>query len=195
MTGNALNLRARKKAVTREALIDAAFVMFRDRGYAETTVDDISAAAGVSRSTFFRYFPSKEAVVFPYQPYRLARFNELLASGLGQESGFETVRRACFAIAAEFVDTRTRALEQYALISRTPELATREVEIDFGWEVGIFEHLIKTGMEVWRARVVAAALFAAVRATVRGWLATGGNDDLMALGRDAFELLARGFDA
>ncbi|HEX5812438.1 MAG TPA: TetR family transcriptional regulator, partial [Pseudonocardia sp.] len=37
--------------------------LFRDRGYAATTVDDIAAAAEVSRSTFFRYFPSKEDVV------------------------------------------------------------------------------------------------------------------------------------
>ncbi len=189
-----MNLRARKKAETRDALIDAAFALFRDRGYAETTVDHIAAAAGVSRSTFFRYFVSKEAVVFPYQPYRLERFRQLLATPVAGETGFQTVRRACFSIASEFVATRTRALEQYAIISKTPELRARESEIDYGWEVGIFEHLQTLGTESGRARVIAAATFAAVRATVRGWLADGARGDLLGLGRDAFALLGRGFD-
>ena len=56
-------LRERKKARTRAELQSHALRLFRDRGYADTTVDDIAAAAEVSRSTFFRYFPTKEDVV------------------------------------------------------------------------------------------------------------------------------------
>ncbi len=56
-------LRERKKARTRAELQAHALRLFRDRGYADTTVDDIAAAAEVSRSTFFRYFPAKEDVV------------------------------------------------------------------------------------------------------------------------------------
>ena len=46
-------LRQRKKARTRAELQRHALRLFRDRGYAATTVDDIAAAADVSRSTFF----------------------------------------------------------------------------------------------------------------------------------------------
>ncbi|MBC2901521.1 TetR/AcrR family transcriptional regulator [Streptomyces cupreus] len=51
------------KAATRKALQEAAHRMFEERGYAQTTVRDIAAAAGVTERTFFRYFPSKEDLV------------------------------------------------------------------------------------------------------------------------------------
>jgi AcrR family transcriptional regulator len=56
-------LRQRKKAKTRTAIRDAAMTLFEEQGYAATTVDQIAEAAEVSQSTFFRYFPTKEAVV------------------------------------------------------------------------------------------------------------------------------------
>jgi AcrR family transcriptional regulator len=54
----------RRKVQTRVALAEAAVRLFRDRGYEATTVDDIARAAHSSSSTFFRYFRTKEDVLF-----------------------------------------------------------------------------------------------------------------------------------
>ncbi|MFF0269672.1 TetR family transcriptional regulator [Kribbella sp. NPDC004536] len=56
-------LRERKKAKTRAAIQEHALRLFRDQGYAETTVQEIADAAEISPATFFRYFPTKEDTI------------------------------------------------------------------------------------------------------------------------------------
>lgn len=56
-------LRERKKELTRSAIHDAAMALALDRGFAQVTVADICAGAGISERTFFNYFPTKIAAV------------------------------------------------------------------------------------------------------------------------------------
>lgn len=58
-----MSLRELKKQRTREVLVWTALALFEERGYAETTLDELCAAAEVSKRTFFRYFRGKEDVV------------------------------------------------------------------------------------------------------------------------------------
>ncbi|SEH51540.1 DNA-binding transcriptional regulator, AcrR family [Mycolicibacterium rutilum] len=62
-SGDARGLRDRKKLRTRETIRNEAIRLIERNGYASTTVEQIAEAADISPSTFFRYFPSKEAVL------------------------------------------------------------------------------------------------------------------------------------
>jgi AcrR family transcriptional regulator len=58
-----LGLRERKKARLRQQIIETAVKLFRKRGYENTRIDDIVEILEISQPTFFRYFPSKDAVL------------------------------------------------------------------------------------------------------------------------------------
>jgi AcrR family transcriptional regulator len=87
-------LRDRKRERTRRALLEAAVDLFEDRGYEETTVADIAAAAEVGTRTFFNYFASKEELLFPEQDLRVRAAVAAIASRRPGERPVEVLLRA-----------------------------------------------------------------------------------------------------
>ena len=71
--------RERRRAETRERIFRAALRLFAERGYLETTVEDITEAADVGKGTFFNYFPTKEHVLAQYGEERLEQVSRALA--------------------------------------------------------------------------------------------------------------------
>src|SRR6201996_2432361 len=69
----------RKRVTSRADLEQTAFALFAERGFEQTTVDDIARAAGIGRRTFFRYFPSKNDVAWGDFDGHLAKLRLRLA--------------------------------------------------------------------------------------------------------------------
>ena len=74
-----MGLRERKKLEAWRTIRATALRLISQRGYDAVSVEDIAKEAGVSRTTFFSYFPSKEAVAFDFDPQELAQWRALLA--------------------------------------------------------------------------------------------------------------------
>ena len=189
-------LRERNTKERRAALVDAAYELFAQQGYAATTMDDVAARAGVSRRTAFRYFASKEDLVFPYREERLARLALLLVARKG-ELPFETVRRACFALARDYEEAREQMLAQWRIVESEPSLLGRELQFDRRSEAAIERAFLAdeqgSARATRRARVRAAAVVGVVRATLRDWIEGGATGDLARLARETFAELERGF--
>ncbi len=73
------NRRERHRNETRERIFSAALRLFAERGYLQTTVEDITEAADVGKGTFFNYFPTKEHVLASYGDERVATMERALA--------------------------------------------------------------------------------------------------------------------
>jgi AcrR family transcriptional regulator len=171
--------------------------MFRTRGFDSTTLDDICFAVPISKRTFFRYFPDKEALLVPNREKRLDRFIEVLRALPVSVPPFVILRQVTDLFAAEYTENREQLLAQQSLLGSSAALIAREREIDRDWEaviVRVFVARLPPGPESQRrAEVTAGAVIGAVRATMRSWFARGCVDDLAALGHEAIDGLELGF--
>lgn len=81
-----LGLRERKKARLRQQIIDTSIRLFRERGYENTRIDDIVEILEISQPTFFRYFPTKDAVLHDFALCGFARAKERLEEELSKNA-------------------------------------------------------------------------------------------------------------
>lgn len=164
------SLRERNRARTREEIEVAAFDLFRERGFDAVTVEQIAAVAGVSHRTFYRYFPTKEDVVFGEHEAAVARLRAALAEADPAEPPLRRVRRALIAVQQpgrrpELEVARARLVAESAAVrARNSQLAED------------FENMVAEALapgsgsdDAARARavIVAAALFGALRGARR----------------------------
>src|SRR5882762_5509796 len=70
--------RQRRSAEIRERLFRAALKLFAEKGFAETTVEDVTNAADVGKGTFFNYFPSKEHILIAFSDMQLGKLQEAI---------------------------------------------------------------------------------------------------------------------
>jgi AcrR family transcriptional regulator len=119
----AVSRRDRKKSRTRADLVRAATALFAERGYDRTTIEDITEAVDVSPRTFFRYFASKEDVLFPDEDF--AAFLVAVGSQPLELSDVDAVRDAYLSLLPLSVEATERTLLFKKAVLSTPALEGR----------------------------------------------------------------------
>src|SRR6201990_2129602 len=126
-SGEPSGLRERKKARTRATIRQEALRLSREQGYQATTVEQIAAAAEVSPSTFFRYFPTKEDVVL--QDDMEAMLVEALEQQPVEMGIVAAVRAALRTVTATLDEEKWELIRQAAELGMTvPEIRARAMD-------------------------------------------------------------------
>ena len=188
--------RGRRPSTSREEVARAALDLFSRQGYDETTVDEIAAAVGVSRRTFFRYYESKRDVVWGEFDAELIRLRERLAEAPGDEPMMDVLRRAVMATnrfgAGELNELRIRI----GLITAVPTLVAHSAVRYAEWCEVVARFVagrIGGAPDDLGPQTVARAALGTAMAAFACWAAQDG-DDLVGEVDRAFRLLSTGFD-
>lgn len=168
-------------STSRERMVDAAVALFDEQGYDATTVEQIVERAGVSRSTFFRAFGSKEDVIFPQHEDLQSRIAARLETGTA-ETYLVAVREAAGLVLAQYLDEGPAALSRYRLTRTVPALRDREIASMLGYQRLFREHARRWLAELGgadvdlHAELLAASVVTAHNVVLRRWL-RGETDD------------------
>ncbi|GAA3121899.1 TetR family transcriptional regulator [Streptomyces rectiviolaceus] len=180
----------------REVLAKAAFQLFLERGFEQTTVDDIVARAGVGRRSFFRYFPSKEDAVFPDHESCLADMTAFLEAADDAEP-VDAVCDAARIVLRMYATNPEFSVQRYRLTQEVPGLRTYELSVVRRYERTMAGYLRRRYADAedgsLRAEVIAAAVVAAHNNALRSWLRSGGEGDAEAAVDHALELVRNGW--
>jgi AcrR family transcriptional regulator len=182
-------LRDRTRRAVRAELAERALELFAERGFDETTVDDIAAAAGLSKRSFFRYFPTKEDAVFGELDAMGEQVAEEIAARPPGEGPWECLHAVLRAWEAP-INTHVGRLR---LIESTPALRVRLLHRRDEARTRVVRALAERGVPDWEADLAAAAAGAALDAVGREWLRSDGTADRRALVDRAFAMLRPAF--
>jgi AcrR family transcriptional regulator len=190
------SLRARKKERTRRVIQAEALRLFTEKGFEATTIEEIAAAADVAPRTFFRYFPTKEEVVFwpVYRP---------LLGGLMAARPDESAVQALFhaivdGLSAFYDQDRERVLDRLKLAFRTPALHPRlrqEQATTAQAMTAVLAQRLGRSPDKLEVRAMAAAIAAALWMAVEEWQAVDGQMELGPLIQRALATVLAGENA
>ncbi|MGW0725971.1 TetR/AcrR family transcriptional regulator [Streptomyces mirabilis] len=186
------SLRERKRERTRQALVDAAAEMFERKGYDETTVAEIAAAAEIGTRTFFGYFASKEDILFPDSDARARTTIEAIANRDPAEGPVDVLVRALETVAETDADmVSPMAAVRMRLFRTVPAVRGKALQIQMSAQQQIARAL-QAAFPDELDRVGAAALTGALTGAVNGALdALMDDEDAATVALDADRLRER----
>lgn len=190
-----LGLRERKKLRTETDLRAATLRLALERGFDHVTIDDIAASIEVSKTTFYRYFDSKEDALLGNPSEKVEGLKAELDQRPVGEPTLTAVRNAMMNFINSYEHDRDRSLAIGRLIRVTPSLIARNFEHRALWESALTTFVIgrieddEPDAEL-RSRIVAAIVVATISTTIDFWRDTEGRDHLPDLMDASLAMLA-----
>jgi TetR/AcrR family transcriptional regulator, regulator of mycofactocin system len=193
--GQVINRREQHKRHTRAALEEAAMGLFGRQGYERTTVEQIADQAGVSVRTFFRYFSSKQHVLFGDVAYgRVTALGEALAARPAAEPALESVKAVLDAIDVTDPEELAQIRDRMRLMTEQPALVATYLLINRELQERVAAFVAqRSGLSPRHPYplMVSAAAASAWDAALMAW-AAGQVADLSTARRQAFDQLSEG---
>lgn len=185
-TSGEAGVREQKRSATQRRIADAAARLAVEQGVAATSVDQIAAAAGVGRATFFRYFESKELAVATGFSDAGAWVLAGVIAGVDPQLGPMEAIRAAYAVLGENFDSqRAMFLEQARLSRSSASMFAWTLYLYGDWETAIADAVAPRFDDLAagdpRPRMLGALTMAAARLACDIWVADDGRGDLPAL--------------
>jgi AcrR family transcriptional regulator len=168
----AVDRRQRRSAEIRERLFRAALDLFAQKGFAETTVEDITNAADVGKGTFFNYFPSKDHIVLAFGEMQLGKLEQAIAVARGTNEPMPEFLRALGARMTQ-EPTRNPAIVRVLLQGYLSTSPVREMMIDIQTRMhALLTQMIELGQDRGEIRsdLRAAEIAHVFRQTIFGTL-------------------------
>jgi AcrR family transcriptional regulator len=137
--GAQVSRRQQQKDATAQRLFEVAVALFLERGYHETTIEAIAAAAGVAKGTFFSHFVSKEAVLGHLGQIQVARLRAALAANRSlADQSFRDQVRFIFGTLGEYIEGQRELVLMTAIeILRQRDMAQSEMH-----GIGAFDQML-----------------------------------------------------
>ncbi|MBT2500121.1 TetR family transcriptional regulator [Agromyces sp. ISL-38] len=194
MAQKVIPIRAQTRAVVRSLLARTALELFAAKGYDNTTVEEVAAAAGVSRRTLFNYFRGKDDLALS----GLSEQGELIAARFAERPADEDLwasLRAAFHVLEEIEMTQESRLEVTTLLFDNDSLRFGHAEKQARWQ-GLLAPLIEPRLpdsdrRTLEARAIAAAAITCLQAASEEWVRIGGQGDLLDLYDTAVRAIRR----
>jgi AcrR family transcriptional regulator len=183
-------LRARKRRETRERIAEAGLTLFLEHGFEAVTLDQVAAAADISRRTFFHYFDSKDDILLAWESEAEAAFMAALAAEPAGLSPLETVRGGMAKTISRYETDQSIAIDK--LLRSSEALCARKQGSYERKERTLFAYLSQRWPDPGRRRglrLVAMLGVAALRLGVEEWSAEDGQRPLVDYFNETFDLL------
>lgn len=188
-----------QRRIKKFAILDAASQLFNEKGYDQTSIDDIAAKLGVSKRTLYYYIDSKEEILFECDKYGLEHMNEAISKSVvpGQPplERLETLMRAYMSLlATNFGACLVLSDDRYLSKESREFLRQGRRNLDNRARVLIEEGIADGTIAPCNPATATAALFGAFN-WVPHWRKTGNPDDYLALADDFLALFISGLRA